>query len=115
MPVNEWREKINIRQYTNRDEPLVLDRDEAFEEFERIKNGVCDELRKTSHYRTPEQLDELRKLRHKENDRSKERGEALVVADLIESIQKAGTVREFDDAMYYVYLWGDDRRVWFGL
>ncbi|WP_274916826.1 hypothetical protein [Streptomyces sp. WZ-12] len=108
-PVNVWIEELDVNQHIDAARGLDLTTEEGAARFEQVKEAVCTELRKSRHYRTDEQLQQLRS-----NPRTNERGEGLVLARLIRDLKEAGSVEQFDREMKYVYLWGNDRRVWLG-
>ncbi|MFI2616613.1 hypothetical protein [Streptomyces sp. NPDC018584] len=132
-PVNVWTEELNVQQHIEAARGLDLSTDEGAERFEQMKKAICDELRRSRLYRTDEQLEQLRsgpyseEMRrsqqyHIDQDRqrlslgphSDEYGEGLVLAGLIKDISNAGSVKQFDSEMHYVWLWGDKHRVWLG-
>lgn len=108
-PVNVWNESLDINQHLDAARGLDLDTNKGLAQFEEVKEAVCGELRKSRHYRTDEQLQQMRSGPYTD-----ERGEALVLANLIKDLSEAGSVEQFDRELHYVYLWGDDRRVWLG-
>ncbi|WP_409238407.1 hypothetical protein [Streptomyces sp. PA5.6] len=108
-PVNAWKERLNLHQHIDAARGLDLSTDEGAERFEQMKSAICDELRRSRLYRTDEQLEQLRSGPYTD-----ERGEGLVLANLIKDIENAGSVEQFDSEMHYVWLWGDKHRVWLG-
>ncbi|GHB51964.1 hypothetical protein GCM10010331_44400 [Streptomyces xanthochromogenes] len=108
-PVNAWHEELNVQQHIEAARGLDLSTDEGAERFEQMKKAICDELRRSRLYRTDEQLEQLRSGPYTD-----ERGEGLVLANLIKDLSNAGSVEQFDNTMHYVWMWGDEHRVWLG-